>query len=81
MADGCLTEQRALYVLSPLVGTLAGVPNKEPLLPSADLITRDRSHRLRSVDRQFWRKLPTDFQVFLDSLLTGNRSLATLLQP
>eukprot|EP00439_Symbiodinium_sp_Y106_P066153 s662_g10.t1 len=80
VADGCPTEQRALFECSALGGKLVCDENREPLFPAAALITRDRAHRLRSVDKLFWKKLPTVFRDFLDLLITGDRSLAKLLE-
>ena len=81
VADGGPCEQRALYESSPLCASLnPGGHCREALFPSACLISRDRSHRLRSVDKLFWKRLPDTFDRFLRSLLTGKKSLASFLE-
>ena len=80
MADGGPTEQRALYEASPLASGLGGASADGCLFPNCMLITRDRAHRFRSVDKQFWSSLPSIFKDFLAKLVTGDRSLARLLE-
>ncbi|CAK8998373.1 unnamed protein product [Durusdinium trenchii] len=79
VADGAYTEQRALYEASPLAGELGGSA-QDCLFPCCKLITRDRAHRWRSVDRGFRGSLPSTFQDFLSKLVTGERSLARMLE-
>ncbi|CAE7568290.1 unnamed protein product [Symbiodinium sp. CCMP2592] len=79
-ADGGPTEQRAAYECSPRVGELVGVPGRQALFPHCGLITRDRAHRVRSVQKLFFSKLPPVFQEFINSLMLGPRSLCSLIQ-
>ncbi|CAK9097842.1 Uncharacterized protein SCF082_LOCUS45895 [Durusdinium trenchii] len=79
VADGAYTEQRALYEASPLAGELGGSA-QDCLFPCCKLITRDRAHRWRSVDRGFRGSLPSTFQDFLSKLVTVERSLARMLE-
>ncbi|CAE7238318.1 unnamed protein product [Symbiodinium sp. CCMP2592] len=44
------------------------------------LYEADRSHRLRSVEKLFWKRLPDTFDRFWQSLLTGKHSLASFLE-
>ena len=52
VADGCYTEQRALFEMSPGQIDTPG----PPVFPNLKLISRDRSHRYRSVQKQTWAK-------------------------
>ena len=79
-AYGGPTEQRAAYECSPHVGELVGVPGREPLFPNCALITRDRAHRVRSVQKLFFKKLPPVFRRFINGLMLGKRSLCTLIE-
>ncbi|CAE7250176.1 unnamed protein product [Symbiodinium sp. CCMP2592] len=80
VCDGCAVEQRAAFESSPLVGHLVGAAERQPLFPNCAMITRDRAHRVRSVQKLFFKKLPPIFSQFIDKLLTGKRSIATLLE-
>ena len=79
-ADGGPTEQRAAYECSPLLPELVGNRDAAVVFPNCALISRDRAHRVRSVQKLFFKKLPPVFQTFISQLLTGNRSLAKLLE-
>ena len=79
VADGGPNEQRALYEASPLATTLSDCSQQEALFPGVVLISRDRAHRCRSIDKGFWRSLPTVFQDFLAKLITGERSFAKMV--
>ena len=57
-----------------------GVPGREPLFPNCALITRDRAHRVRSVQKLFFKKLPPVFRRFINGLMLGKRSLCTLIE-
>ena len=80
VADGGPNEQRALYEASPHIEALAGRPVAQALFKNSLLITRDRSHRLQSVDRFFFNTLPPTFKEFMDKLVTGPRSLCKMMQ-
>eukprot|EP00438_Fugacium_kawagutii_P008653 Skav201130 [mRNA] locus=scaffold4373:194633:196390:+ [translate_table: standard] len=79
VADGGPNEQRALYEASPLATTLSDCAVQDVLFPEAALISRDRAHRCRSIDKGFWRTLPSVFQDFLAKLITGERSFAKMV--
>lgn len=78
VADGGPTEQRALFDCSPLGEKLAA---ESPLLfQNLSLIDRDRPHRYRSVLRGAWESVERPIQDFLSELVTGEKSLAKLLE-
>ena len=79
-ADGGPVEQRAAYECSPKVAELVGCPGRLPLFRNCALITRDRAHRVRSIQKLFFKKLPPVFKDFINSLLLGKRSLCSLIQ-
>ena len=79
VADGGPAEQRALYEASPLATTLSDCSQQDVLFPAAVLITRDRAHRCRSVDKGFWKSIPPVFQEFLAKMITGERSFAKMV--
>lgn len=78
VADGGPVEQRALFDISPLGESLGA--GEDPLFPNLGMITRDRPHRHRSVLRGAWKSLHQPVQDLLQRLVTGERSLAKLLQ-
>ena len=81
VADGSAVEQRALFEASPLLHQLTDAPgDRQALFENCCLITRDRAHRLRSVDKGFWKALPPVFGKFMKKMITGERSLAKLLE-
>ena len=77
-ADGGPTEQRALFEASPPAKELAGT--RDVLFPNVVMISRDRAHRCRSIDKGFWSSLPNTYQEFLAKLVTGDRSFARMVQ-
>ena len=71
-------EQRVLYDASP---SKPGIQvGEQPLLPNCKIITRDRPHRFRSVQKGFWANAGSAVTKMLDSLVTGPRSVARLLE-
>ena len=80
VADGGPTEQRALFESAASGAELRQQPGYQPLLPHLRLITRDAAHRYRSIDKLVVSKLPTLFQETLEKLVTGERSIARLLE-
>jgi hypothetical protein len=78
VADGGPTEQRALYDASP--GTLDPSCRADPFFPNLVDISRDRAHKWRSVQKGIWKNVDSDIKIFLDELVTGERSLARMLQ-
>ncbi|CAE7401950.1 unnamed protein product [Symbiodinium sp. CCMP2592] len=77
VADGGTVEQRILFdsTAARLVNT-----QSPPLFPSCMIVTRDRPHRFRSVQKGFWNQVDLPIKELLDSLVTGNRSVARLLE-
>ena len=77
MADGGPVEQRILFDSTP-----ARLVNSDvaPLFPNCMILSRDRAHRFRSVQKGFWARVDQPVRDMLDSLVTGNRSLARLLE-
>ena len=84
VADGAYPEQRALYLSTVHVASLTqlgeGEAPPQVLFPNCRMITRDRAHRARSVDKMFWKSIPDKFQKWLQTLVTGERSLARLIE-
>ena len=76
VADGGPTEQKALYECSP--GKLDY--EDDAIFLAMTEISRDRAHRWRSVQKGAWRSLDADLRAFMDSLVTGEHSLARMLQ-
>ena len=76
VADGGPTEQKGLYNCSPGKVDYEG----DALFPGLTEISRDRAHRWRSVQRGVWRSLDDELRAFLDLLVTGEHSLASMLQ-
>ena len=76
VADGGPTEQKGLYECSPGKIDYEG----DILFSALTEISRDRAHRLRSVQKGVWRSLDAEVRTFLDSLVTGEQSLARMLQ-
>ena len=60
VADGCYAEQYALFLLSPAPPILLPAHDDEevepPLFPNLVFISRDRSHKYRSVQKSTWDK-------------------------
>ena len=77
VADGGPTEQKGLYSCSP--GKLDST-DTPALFEALDDICRDRAHRWRSVQKGVWRSLDADLREFLDRLVSGEHSLARMLQ-
>ena len=85
VADGGPVEQKALFLCSPLPlpdasGRELEENQHETIFQNLRMISRDRPHRYRSVQRGFWSNLPADLTDLLDSLVTGPRSLCRLLE-
>jgi len=79
VADGGPTEQKGLYFCAP--GKEDICPSTDaPLFESLDDISRDRAHRWRSVQKGVWKSLDTDLHDFLGALVSGEHSLARMLQ-
>ena len=76
VADGGTTEQHALHECTPGKKEYTG----DILCPNCTEVSRDRAHRLRSVQKGVWREQEDDLRAFLDLLVTGERSLARMLQ-
>ena len=76
VADGGPTEQKALYESSPGKLDYEG----DTLFSALTEVSRDRAHRWRSVQKGVWRSLDADLRTFMDSLVTGEHSLARMLQ-
>ncbi|MCP4241422.1 MAG: hypothetical protein GY772_12755, partial [bacterium] len=87
VADGGPSEQRALYALSPSPppgGQAPPAGGEAPgeaalFFPNLNFITRDRAHRLRSVQRGAWDHMADYVKDFLNTLVTGEGSLARVL--
>ena len=77
VADGGPTEQKALHFCAP--GDLDSL-GKPPFFEHLDDICRDRAHRWRSVQKGVWKSLGKDLREFLDTLVSGEQSLARMLQ-
>ena len=80
VADGGPTEQRCLFESSSAGPALRDEPTYDPLMPNLRLITRDAAHRYHSIDKLFWKKLPSFFQDTLKKLVDGERSVSRLLE-
>jgi len=79
VADGGPTEQKGLYFCAP--GKEDICPSTDaPLFESLDDISRDRAHRWRSVQKGVWKSLDTPLHEFLCALVSGEHSLARMLQ-
>ena len=78
VADGGPVEQQALFELSP--GALDAASAAYPFFPHLTEIIRDKAHKLRSVQRGAWGGVDTDLRTCLDELVTGEHSLARMLQ-
>jgi hypothetical protein len=68
VADGGPVEQAALFQMS-----------KQPF-KNMKMISRDRPHRYRSVIKGMFKHLDDELKNFFDRLVSGKRSLATMLQ-
>ena len=78
VADGGPTEQKALHFSSPAGRALGRTGDL--LFPRLAEIMRDKAHKLRSIQKGAWKGLDDDLRVFLGSLITGEGSLARMLQ-
>jgi hypothetical protein len=78
VADGGNVEQRALFEASP--GAMLPSRAADPLFPNLVDIARDKAHKLRSVQKGVWKGLDEDLRDFLNELVTGEGSLARMLQ-
>ena len=78
VADGCNVEQRVIFNCSR--SNPEGVAPADVLFPNLVMISRDRPHRFRSVQRGFWNQLDADVLSLLEELVTGQRSLCRLLE-
>jgi hypothetical protein len=80
VADGGTTEQRAIYNCGPSA-VAAEPPALEPctFFPNLLYITRDRAHRMRSVQKGTWDSMRSYVKEFLASLVTGQQSLAKMV--
>ena len=74
VADGGPDIQKAIFRSSPLGG------EADPLFPNLTITTRDRAHRLRSIQRNTWDAMHDTADGMLSSLITGERSLARMLE-
>ena len=77
VADGGPAEQGALYECSP--SAPAAEFRVSPTFPNLMEITRDRAHKLRSVQKGVWSHLAKDLNTFMDELVSGEHSLAKML--
>ena len=75
VADGGPSEQKALYELSP-----AGPDGENAFFPNLTFITRDRAHRARSIQKGMWEPLDEKCNRLLTYLISGERSLASMLE-
>lgn len=78
VADGGPVEQKALFECSP--GALDREHAVAPFFPNLTEISRDKAHRLRSMQRGVWVSVDEEIRTFLDELVTGEGSLARMLQ-
>ena len=77
VADGGPQEQKALYECSALA---VGPSKDNPLFPNLSTISRDKSHKYRSVAKGFWANIDAPVREFLDMLVTGEASFASMLR-
>jgi hypothetical protein len=77
VADGGPDVQKAMFELSPLAQDAGG---NAPLFPNLRHISRDRAHRFRSVQKGTWAAANEMADGFLDSLVTGEQSIARMLE-
>ena len=82
VADGGPTEQKALHLCAPPPGAATGPPAmvQSAVFPNLLYITRDRAHRMRSVQRGTWDSMRSYVKEFLDLLVTGKHSLAKTIE-
>ena len=73
VADGAGDVQKALFEASSLGGSV------DPLFPNVKMATRDRAHRLRSVQKGTWGAVQDLVDGMLSSLITGEKGLAVML--
>lgn len=78
VADGGPTEQRALFESSPAAKD--EINQRDILFPGLVDINRDRAHKWRSVQKGIWAGIDAPLQDFLHDLVTGEGSLARMLQ-
>ena len=78
VADGGVTEQRALFECSPIAPDAAN--RADPVFPNLVDISRDRAHKWRSIQKGIWKGIDDDVRLFLDELVTGEGSFARMLQ-
>jgi hypothetical protein len=79
VADGGNDIQKALFQMSPLASGEDG-GGSPPLFPNLRHISRDRAHRFRSVQKGLWEAACDLADGFLGSLITGEQSLARMLE-
>jgi hypothetical protein len=74
VADGGPDVQKAMMMMSPAGG------DAHPLFPRLRHTTRDRAHRFRSVQKGMWQTACELAGGFLSALITGEQSLARMLE-
>jgi len=72
------SEQKGLVLLSPS-NTEYGA-TEPALFPNLVLISRDRAHRYRSVQKGVWSQVSRTLNETLEDLVSGPRSLARMLE-
>ena len=79
VADGCPVEQRVLYDCTR--ANPEGVRAEDDIVfRNMLMVSRDRPHRFRSVQKGFWNNADSDVQSLLDELVTGPKSLCRLME-